>query len=61
MGILKNYSSRKFLVICIGIAEITIALYTNYITGGEFVTGLVSLIGLYLGANTLTTKMEHKI
>jgi len=57
---MKSYSSRKFLLVTIAIGILTVGLFFGKIDAGNFVIGLCTILGLYLGANTVSTSLEKK-
>ncbi len=55
---MKDYKSRKFLLVVISVGLLTAGLYFGKIDAGNYVVGLVTLIGLYLGANTVSASLN---
>ena len=50
-----KYLSRKYLLILITVAIVTVIFVTTKkLTGDQFVWGLVSLVGLYVAGNTVS-------
>ena len=57
---LLNYSSRKFLLVCVAVVLLTVGLFFKLIDATNYVWGLIALVTAYLGANTVQTKLGGK-
>ena len=55
-----SYSSRKFLLVCIAVVLLTVALFMGLVDATNYVWGLVALVTAYLGVNAVQTKLGGK-
>ncbi len=56
---MNGYTSRKFIfAVIIGLIA-TVALFTGFITGGEWITINTLILGLYSGANVISEKNKN--
>lgn len=53
----NKFNSRKFALAIAILHVITAALFTNFISGGEFITGITLILGLY-GASNVAEKFR---
>ena len=51
-----KYRSRKFLMTAVVETIATIALFTNFLTGAEWITLTTLVLGIYSGANVWASK-----
>lgn len=56
---MNGYTSRKFiLTVIIGLIA-TVALFTGFLTGGEWITINTLILGIYGGANVLSERNKN--
>jgi hypothetical protein len=48
--------SRKYALASASIFAITAGLFTGFLTGGEFLTGITLVLGMYQTANVMEKK-----
>jgi len=52
----SKYRSRKFLMTAVVETIATIALFTSFLTGAEWITVTTLVLGIYSGANVWASK-----
>lgn len=58
MEVMDNkFSSRKFAIAVAILYALTTALFTGFISGGEYITGITLILGLY-GASNVAEKFR---
>lgn len=55
-----KWRSRKWILACASFVMLNVALFTGYIDGSLYITGLTLITGLYNGANALLKNREEK-
>jgi hypothetical protein len=58
--LVKKVFSRKFLVTETAIVVLVVALYLGRVTGGQFISGLITIVGFFISGNTLAFAIDRK-
>ena len=58
MGTSERYRSRKYALAVASMFGLHLALFTQHIDGGEYVTGLGLILGLYGASNVMEQRRD---